>query len=111
MVPEIIRSWFILSGYEVYQAEALVDDARIESGFRRCVVAKTGSSYSFQWVGVRLKRLWEFVGHRGCPSLAAQLAFANEELYHQPAYSCFWRARTRAGALAALRRGFGKGKC
>lgn len=110
-VPEAIRAWFILSGYQPFQADALVAHAKIESGFERCVVAKSGSRYLFQWLGVRLGRLWEYAGHRGCPSLAVQLAFANEELYHQPAFACFWRARTQATALAALRRGFGRGHC
>lgn len=110
-VPEAIRSWFLLAGYQPYQAEALVDHARIESRFQPCVVARSGSRYLFQWLGSRLERLWKFADRHGCPPLAAQLAFANEELYHERRYSCFWRARDRRTALAALRRGFGRGHC
>jgi len=39
------------------------------------------------------------------------LAFADRELRTTPDYACFWRATTAAGALADLRRGFGRGHC
>ena len=43
--------------------------------------------------------------------LEKQLAFADSELRNEPAYSCFWDASTKAAAVAALRRGFGRGSC
>jgi hypothetical protein len=39
------------------------------------------------------------------------LAFTDNELRNEANYSCFWQATTRSGALAALRRGFGRGRC
>jgi hypothetical protein len=39
------------------------------------------------------------------------LAFADAELRNEPKYSCFWRTTTESAALAALRRGFGRGSC
>lgn len=110
-VPAQIREWFIAAGYQPFQADAMVDHARIESGFDRCVVARSGSVYLFQWLGVRRRRLAEFSGTPGCPSLEAQLKFADTELRSEPAYACFWKAQTRTHALGAVRRGFGRGHC
>jgi len=106
---EIVR-WFTHAGYKRFQAEALADHARIESGFNPCV-SGAGFRYLFQWSGERAQRLAAFAGSRGCPALEKQLAFADNELRTEPAYSCFWRASSEASALAALRRGFGRGHC
>jgi hypothetical protein len=105
----IVR-WFIQAGYKRFQAEALADHARIESGFNPCV-SGAGFRYLFQWSGERARRLAAFAGSRGCPALEKQLAFADNELRTEPAYSCFWRATSEVSALAALRRGFGGGHC
>jgi hypothetical protein len=107
---EIVR-WFSAAGYRRFQAEALADHARIESGFRPCAAGAAGLRYTFQWGGTRLQRLHEFAGARRCPPLDTQLAFADDELRNDPKYSCFWRTTTQSAALAALRRGFGRGSC
>jgi hypothetical protein len=107
---EILR-WFSAAGYRGFQAEALAEHAKIESGFRPCASGAAGLSYAFQWGGTRLQRLHEFAGARRCPSLDTQLAFADRELRNEQKYSCFWQATTKSAALAALRRGFGGGSC
>jgi len=107
---EIVR-WFSAAGYRRFQAEALAQHARIESGFRPCASGAAGLRYTFQWGGTRLQRLHEFAGARRCPPLDTQLAFADGELRNDPKYSCFWRTTTQSAALAALRRGFGRGSC
>ena len=103
--------WFTAAGYQRFQAEALADHARIESGFNPCIRGAGDLSYTFQWAGGRLRQLHEFAGTRTCPPLEKQLAFADRELRREPQFACFWRATTRASALTALRRGFGMGSC
>jgi hypothetical protein len=108
---EIIR-YFFAAGYPRPQVEALVDYAQMESGFRPCAVNGSTYHYTYQWSGLRLRRLDEFARANGnCPALDKQLAFADRELRHEPNYSCFLGATTRTAALAALRRGFGFGRC
>jgi hypothetical protein len=107
---EIVR-WFSAAGYRGFQAEALAEHAKIESGFRPCASGAAGLRYTFQWGGTRLQRLHEFAGAHRCPTLDKQLAFADAELRNEPKYSCFWRTTTESAALAALRRGFGRGSC
>jgi hypothetical protein len=107
---ELVR-WFSAVGYRGFQVEALADHAKIESGFRPCAAGAAGLRYTYQWGGTRLQRLYEFAGAQRCPPLDTQLAFANDELRHDPKYSCFWQTTTRSAALAALRRGFGGGSC
>jgi len=107
---EFVR-WFSSAGYKDFQIEALAEHAKTESGFRPCASAP-GFRYTFQWGGRRLQRLQEFAGSgSSCPPLEKQLAFADSELRNEPAYSCFWDASTKAAAVAALRRGFGRGSC
>src|SRR5579864_3653627 len=101
---EIVR-WFSAAGYRGFQAAALADHARIESGFRPCAAGAAGLRYTFQWGGTRLQRLHEFAGARRCPPLDTQLAFADGELRSEARFSCFWQATTQSAALAALRRG------
>lgn len=110
-VANAIIHYFTSAGYQRFQAEALADHARVESGFRPCAAGPGGYRYSFQWSGLRLQRLHEFAGGPGCPSLDVQLAFTNNELRGNPNFSCFWQATDRASALRALRRGFGQGRC
>jgi hypothetical protein len=107
---EIVR-WFSAAGYRDFQAVALAEHARIESGFRPCASGAAGLSYTFQWGGTRLQRLQKYAGARSCPPLDTQLAFADDELRNEQKYSCFWQATTKSAALAALRRGFGRGSC
>ncbi|HTV89092.1 MAG TPA: hypothetical protein VME41_08760 [Stellaceae bacterium] len=107
---EIIR-WFSAAGYRPYQSEALAEHARIESGYRPCARGAADLRYIYQWGGTRLRRLRQFAGAPGCPPLDRQLAFADSELRANPNYSCFWRATAEPAALAALRRGFGRGSC
>jgi hypothetical protein len=107
---ELIR-WFSKAGYKDFQVTALAEHAKIESGFRPCA-SGPGLRYTYQWGGLRLRRLNEFAGARGgCPPLDKQLAFADNELRNESSYSCFWQATTKSAALAALRRGFGGGNC
>jgi hypothetical protein len=107
---EIVR-WFTAAGYREFRVEALAEHARIESGFRPCAAGAAGLRYTFQWGGTRLQHLYEFAGARRCPPLDMQLAFADNELRTEPNYSCFWQTTTKSAALAALRRGFGHGRC
>src|SRR6267154_4844683 len=107
---EIVR-WFAAAGYRGFQAEALAEHAKLESGFRPCASGAAGLRYTFQWGGTRLQRLYEFAGAHQCPPLDKQLAFADGELRNEPNYSCFWQTTTKSSALAALRRGFGHGRC
>ena len=110
-VRAAVYRWFTAAGYPAFQAAALVDHAAIESGFRPCAAGAAGLRYTYQWGGRRLQRLYEFAGTRNCPPLDKQLAFADDELRHDPKFSCFLGTTTRAAALAALRRGFGLGSC
>lgn len=113
--PDVVRAemvkWFSGAGYPPAQVGALIDYAKMESGFRPCAVNGAGYRYTFQWSGLRLRRLAEFSGTSGCPHLAKQLAFADRELRNEPNYSCFWQATSKPAAFAALRRGFGYGRC
>jgi hypothetical protein len=106
-----IATWFAAAGYKDFQVAALLDHARTESGFRPCVRGAGDLSYTFQWSGTRLRRLHEFAHTEGCPQLRVQLAFADQELRHEPRFSCFWAATTERAAYTALRRGFGNGSC
>ena len=110
-VQTVIYNWFLRAGYPSYQAAALVDHARVESGFNPCISGRGGVRYTYQWNGTRLQRLYEFAGTRTCPPLTKQLAFADNELRSNPNFSCFLNTDTRAAAAAALRRGFGQGRC
>jgi hypothetical protein len=107
---EIYR-WFMKAGYKPFQAEALMEHAQTESGFRVCARGVGDLSYTYQWAGTRLRKLHEFAHTDGCPQLDTQLAFADKELRNDPKFSCFWGATTEPGAYAALRRGFGRGSC
>jgi hypothetical protein len=110
-VQTAIYRWFLQAGYPAFQAAALVDHARIESGLNPCIRGPGGLRYTYQWGGTRLQRLYEFAGAWTCPPLVKQLAFADDELRHNPNFSCFLTASTRETAVAALRRGFGRGRC
>jgi hypothetical protein len=106
-----IARWFTGAGYNDFQVAALIEHAKIESGFRPCASA-AGLRYTYQWGGTRLRRLYDFAGVSGnCPPPEKQLAFADDELRTVPEYACFWNAQTKDEALSALRRGFGHGRC
>lgn len=113
--PERIRThmarWFAHAGYKEFQVSALLAHARRESGFHPCIAGAAGLRYLYQWGGTRRSRLASFAGTDGCPPLDRQLAFADRELRGNAKFSCFWQAETASGALAALRRGFGRGSC
>jgi hypothetical protein len=103
--------WFMAHGYKDFQAQALLWDAQIESGFRACAAGPGGFRYTFQWGAGRLAQLHRFAHTDGCPQLNTQLAFADWELRNEPKFACFWSATTAEGAYTALRRGFGRGTC
>ena len=106
-----IAHWFAAAGYRDFQVAALTEHARIESGFRPCAAGAGDLRYTYQWGGLRLRRLHEFAHTEGCPQLDTQLAFADRELKNEGRFACFWQAQTAPAALAALRRGFGRGSC
>ena len=106
-----IARWFTKAGYRDFQVAALVEHAKIESGFRPCAAGAAGLRYTYQWMGGRLQHLYEFAGIRSCPPLDTQLAFADRELRDNANFACFWQTTTATSALAALRRGFGRGSC
>jgi len=110
-VQTAIYRWFLKAGYPAFQAAALVDHARIESGLNPCIAGPAGLRYTYQWGGLRLQRLYQFAGTRSCPPLTKQLAFADGELRGNPNFSCFLNTTTRDAAVSALRRGFGQGRC
>jgi hypothetical protein len=110
-VQTAIYRWFLKAGYPAFQAAALVDHARVESGLNPCIGGPGGLRYTYQWGGLRLQRLYEFAGTRACPPLAKQLAFADGELRGNPNFGCFLSTTTRDAAVTALRRGFGLGRC
>ncbi|MGE3783063.1 MAG: phage tail tip lysozyme [Alphaproteobacteria bacterium] len=110
-VQTAIYNWFLRAGYPPHQAAALVDHARLESGLNPCIGGRGGVRYTYQWNGTRLQRLYEFAGTRTCPPLDKQLAFADNELRSNPNFSCFLSTSTREAGVAALRRGFGRGRC
>jgi hypothetical protein len=107
---EVYR-WFVEAGYPAFQAAALMEHARYESGYRPCAAGPAGLRYLFQWGGGRLQRLHAFAKTYRCPPLHIQLQFADYELRNDPKYSCFLHTATKPAALAALRRGFGRGSC
>ena len=112
--PEAARAeiyrWFMTHGYKGFQAEALMEHAQAESGYRAC--ANGGPyRYLFQWTGTRLEQLQRIAGYSGCPRIHTQLAFADKELRNEPRFSCFWGATDESSAYLALRRGFGRGSC
>jgi hypothetical protein len=106
-----IAAWLSAHGYKDFQVEALLEHARIESGFQACAAGPGGYRYIFQWGGGRLRQLQEFAHTSGCPHIHTQLAFADHELRDEPKFACFWGASTEADAFRALRRGFGGGSC
>lgn len=110
-VQAAVMAFWLSHGYTTWQAQALTESARIESGFQPCIIAKSGSRWLYQWVGIRARRLQEFAHTTGCPPLEAQLRFADMELRTVPVYGCFFGATNYASALAAVRRGFERGRC
>jgi hypothetical protein len=107
---EILR-WFWAAGYKPYQTQAMAEHAWIESGDRPCAAGPHGLRYTYQWGGGRLQQLYAFAGGESCPALDIQLTFADNELRNNPSYWCFWQATDYDSAVAALRRGFGRGRC
>lgn len=109
-VRAFVLSFWIAHTPAPYFAEALTQHAWLESRFEPSIEGRSGSCL-LQWTGTRLRDLRQFSGSRRCPDLLTQLAWAGIELKTVPEYSCFWRARSYGAALAALRRGFGRGRC
>jgi hypothetical protein len=106
-----IWQWLMAHGYQQFQVQALLWHAQVESGFQPCAASPGGFRYTFQWGSTRLEQLHRFAHTDGCPQLHVQLAFADWELRNDPKFSCFWGATSAPAALAALRRGFGRGSC
>lgn len=101
-------AFWLSVGAQPHQAQALTEQARLESGFHQCVSNRSGA-WLYGWVGARRRELAEYAGTSGCPPLEAQLRFARAELSRAP-YSGFWR-EPPARCLRALRACFGRGMC
>jgi len=113
MAAEAVRafmlSWFLAHNYSSAHAQAMIQQANIESGRKPCVRSRTGS-WLYGWTGNRRHALAAYAGTSGCPGLETQLAFADHELRSASAYAAFWRAST-PNTLAVLRQCFGRGRC
>ena len=113
MAAEAVRafmmSWFLAHNYSPDHAEAMIRQAYLESRLQPCVRSVSGS-WLFGWVGSRRQALARYAGTAGCPSLEAQLTFADWDLRREPAYGGFWRASAQT-CFTVLRRCFGRGRC
>jgi|ERR1051325_990716 hypothetical protein len=113
MAAEAVRafmlSWFLAHNYSPAQAQAMIQQAYIESNLQPCVRSYSGS-WLYGWVGVRRQALAAYAGTGGCPSLETQLTFADMELRNEPSFASFWRASAQ-NAFSVLRRCFGYGRC
>src|SRR5438876_10088989 len=105
-VRAFMLSWLLSHNYSPAHADALIQQANIESALQPCVRWRTGS-WLFGWTGTRRRTLAAYAGTTGCPSLEIQLAFADRELRGQPAYAGFWRASPQT-CFAVLRQCFGR---
>jgi hypothetical protein len=113
MAAEAVRafmlSWFLAHNYSLAHAEAMIHQAKIESGLAPCVRSRTGS-WLYGWTGSRRHALAAYAGTSACPSLEVQLTFADRELRSVPAFAPFWRAPA-ASCFTVLRQCFGRGRC
>ena len=101
--------WLTDHGYSPPQRDAVLSYIKRESDFHPDLIERTGVCL-MQWAGSRrMQVLAESAGR--CPPWTRQLEIADRELRTEPAYRCFWRAMTYTGALSAIRRGFGRGRC
>jgi hypothetical protein len=111
MAAEAVRafmlSWFMAHNYSPAHAQAMIQQANIESRLEPCVRARSGS-WLYGWVGSRRKALAAYAGTSGCPSLETQLIFADHELRTE--YTSFWEAPPQR-AFHVLRQCFGRGLC
>jgi hypothetical protein len=106
LVRATMLAFFATAGYDQDHAQAMMRQARIESGFNYCAIAPWGSDGLFQWNGVRRRKLHALYGP-GCVPLQQQLEFADQEM-RSGLYECFWRA-SGPTAFKELRRTFGYG--
>jgi hypothetical protein len=113
MAAEAVRafmlSWLLTHNYSSIRAQAMIEQANMESGLEPCIRSRTGS-WLYGWTGSRKHALALYAGTSACPALATQLAFADLELRSQPLYAPFWHA-SGDNTLAVLRRCFGRGRC
>ena len=113
MAAEAVRafmlSWLLTHNYSPINAEAMIQQANMESGLEPCSRSRRGS-WLYAWTGSRRHALARYAGTSACPALATQLAFADHELRSEPAYAPFWHAPPQ-NTLAVLRRCFGRGRC
>ena len=107
-VRAFMMSWFLAHHYPPSHADAMIRQANLESRLQPCVRSRTGA-WLYGWVGNRRRALAAYAGTSGCPSLQAQLAFADREL-RSSNFAAFWRAPP-ASAFTELRRCFGRGEC
>lgn len=107
-VRALMMSWFLAHHYPPSHADAMIRQADLESHLQPCVRSRTGA-WLYGWVGTRRQALAAYAGTAGCPSVQAQLAFADREL-HSTSFDSFWRARPDS-AFVVLRRCFGRGQC
>lgn len=123
----LILAWLALHGYGPAQREAVVDNARIESGLRPEAVSRAGDIGLWQWRGTRRRALIRFaVWHGdgdvvtwpgGTPSAAAwrdpvvQLRFMDREWRANPASRAFFAAASRGAAFRIFCRHFERRRC
>jgi hypothetical protein len=105
----LVSVWLTQHSYDAPHRDAVLAYIHRESDFDFNLIERTGVC-GFQWAGARRVRVLG-IGHGRCPHWERQVEIADYELRHEPAYSCFFRATTYAGALSAIRRGFGRGHC
>lgn len=105
----LISHWLTDHRFDPAHRDAVLSYIEHESGFDQNVIVNTGACLP-QWAGER-RRDALHAGGGICPSITWQLERMEWELLNVRAYGCFWRERTPAGALRALRRGFGAGHC
>lgn len=109
----LLIAWLALNGYGPVQREAVVANARIESGLRPAAVSRTGDIGLWQWRAARRRALIHFAVWHGLPwrDPVLQLRFMDLEWRANPASRAFFAARNRGQAFAIFCRHFERRRC
>lgn len=130
MIAALIIGWLTVHGYGAPQREALLEHARVESGWLPSIVSRHGDVGLYQWRGPRKRALLAYERRRvpeimtatnASPllwsdrhdraRLTAQLEFMDHEWRQMPAASAFFAAKTRAEAYRLFCRHFERRAC